>query len=71
MSTSDKPNESLHNGLDEEPLSEQDLNKIAGGEDVTHDRSLHSGVLQGSANTNSNTLEPGPTFPTPPHPEDL
>lgn len=71
MSTSDKPNESLHNGLDEESLSEQDLNKIAGGEDGTHDRSLHAGVLQDATHANANTLEPGPTFPAPPHPEDF
>lgn len=71
MSDSDKPNELIHHNLDEEPLSEQDLNKIAGGEDGNRAQLLHSGIPQDSSDANSNTLEPGPTFPVPPHPEDF
>ncbi len=66
-----KSNELLNENTDEELLSDQDLSRVSGGEDSSHDRSLYSGVSQDSTNANSNTLELDPTFPVPPHPEDL
>jgi hypothetical protein len=63
-----RPNKSLDSNRDDKLLNDRELTEIAGGAD--YDRSPDTKISHRTAD-DSSSLEPGPTFPTPPYSEDI
>lgn len=65
-----QPDKSLGSDSEDKLLSDRELTEISGGADRNRDQSLDAKTSHRTAG-DSSSLEPGPTFPTPPYPEEI
>jgi hypothetical protein len=65
-----EPSKSLDSNSNDKLLNDRELTEISGGADRKPDQSPDAKISHRTAG-DSSSLEPGPTFPTPPYSEDI